>query len=723
VCGILSHFDNGMHTVNLPRQTALFLKSNLLTVLFMPVRQSKYLIACLSTSLVIPFTVLAASETPGPVETVLVEGERNKLELEKEQAFTPGGLTLLDPADLSERNLSNLADLLRYVPGMWVAGGSTGDSAFFSSRGSNLDATNFDGNGIKLMQDGLPVTAADGNNHNRAIDPLSTRYAAVARGANALTYGASTLGGAIDFISPTAHDTESEIFINGGSHGQLQGRITGGAVEGKLDGLVTLETRQWDGYREQQHQQERSGIYANVGWQFSDAVQTRLYATYLDNDQELPGALTAEQFEEDPYQAQSAAVSGNYQLNVETFRLANKTIWDISAQASLTVGFSYEEQALYHPIVSNPFFSLLIDTDQNNFGTSLRYKLNLGDHNLLAGLNYGETTVQGGNYSHDAGIRNSLMTLVDNDADSLEFFLVDRWQLAPNWNLVYGAQVVSTNREVRNTNANSGVLYNPQGNYDSVNPRLGLIHQVTKDSELFTNLSRLYEAPTNFELQDDVSPDDKPLDAMHGSVIEVGTRGNNPLGKAHHWRWELALYYAQLQDEILSVDNPDAPGTSLSSNVDDTIHAGIETLVGASLSLDAGNTHRLEPLVNLTINEFSFDNDPRYGSNKLPAAPDYAIKGEILYRHTGGFFAGPTFDLIGGRYADFSNTYKIDSYKLLGLRAGYSRGKWEIYGDARNLSNKEYVGVFSVKDQFRPENSLFQPGEPRSVYLGVKIQL
>ena len=48
---------------------------------------------------------------------------------------------------------------------------------FFSSRGSNLDATDYDMNGIKLLQDGLPITTADGNNHNRVIDPLSARYA------------------------------------------------------------------------------------------------------------------------------------------------------------------------------------------------------------------------------------------------------------------------------------------------------------------------------------------------------------------------------------------------------------------------------------------------------------------------------------------------------------------------------------------------------------------
>lgn len=666
----------------------------------------------------LPHTSFAAPSTStdsNKIETVIVRGVQNKLDLEKEQSLTPGGVTVIDVADLNERNVSNLGDMLRYVPGVWTASGSTGDSSFFSARGSNLDATNYDGNGIKLLQDGLPVTTADGNNHNRIIDPLSARLATVALGANALTYGASTLGGAIDFVTPTARDTDSEIVLNGGSHGQVQGRITTGVVAGDFDGLVTVESRKWDGFREH-HEQERKGIYANAGWKLSDAVNTRFYFTYLDNDQELPGALTAAQFEEDPYQAQASAIetAGHYQYNVETWRAANKTVWDIDTNSSFSIGFSFEDQKLYHPIVySPPYFSLLIDTEQRNAGTSIRYNLRLDDHDLLAGLNYGETTVEGGNYFQEQGRRGNLMGLVDNNADSLEVFLVDRWQVADKWKLVYGVQAVSAARELKSTGVDA--------DFDSVNPRVGVIYQLNANTEIFSNLSRLYEAPTTYELEDDINPDSEALNAMRGEVFEIGTRGKSE-SDSTQWNWAFSAYYAQLQDEILSIDDPAAPGTSLSANVDDTIHAGIEAVVGASFALDAKDTHRLEPRVSVTINEFSFDNDATYGNNQLPAAPGYAIKGEILYRNTNGFFAGPTFDIIDKRYADFSNTYTIDSYALLGFRAGFNHSDWEVYADLRNLTDKEYVGVHSVVNKYSTNSAIFQAGEPRSVYVGARFQ-
>ncbi len=668
----------------------------------------------------------AQSTQPAHLPSVVITGTRvpdqTKKELKAEQAATPGGVTLVDAEELRQRNVTSLADMLRYVPGLWAAGGSTGDSAFLSSRGSNLDATHYDGNGIKLLQDGLPVTAADGNNHNRDVDPLAARYVIVARGANALTYGASTLGGAIDFITPTARDgAPNELLLNGGSHAQRQGRITLGTVAGAFDALVTAEGKRSDGYREHMRQ-ERAGLYANAGWLFGDTARTRLYATVIDNDQQLPGGLTRDQWRADPGQAQAAAVAGDYQRNVKTWRLADKTSWTIDASSSLTAGLSYEEQQLYHPIVyAPPFFTLLIDTEQRNLGGTLRYQRRMGTHDLLAGLNYGRTTTSGGNFSYVPGGAATLSTQVDNHADSLEVFVMDRWQFAPGWTAVYGAQGVSASREIRNTDAASGALRNPNGDYDSINPRAGLIRQLTPEVQLFANLSRLYEAPTLFELEDDVRGNESLLDAMHGTVVEVGTRGTHGSGR-NRWHWDVAAYYAALRDEILSRDDPIAPGTSLSSNVDATVHAGIEALVGSSLALDDAGGHRLEPLVNVTLNHFRFKDDPAYGNNRLPAAPTYAVRGELLYRHASGFFAGPTFDLVGSRYADFSNTYTVDAYSLWGLRAGFIAKNWELYAEARNLGDKNYVSLFSVRDVAAPDAAILYPGEPRSVYAGARFR-
>ena len=297
---------------------------------------------------------------------------------------------------------------------------------------------------------------------------------------------------------------------------------------------------------------------------------------------------------------------------------------------------------------------------------------------------------------------------------------MDRWHFADRWTLIYGAQAVTGTREVDNVRVASGTERNPKDDYESINPRVGVIYQVADRSELFANVSKLYEAPTLYELEDDADASDETLDAMQGVVGEIGTRGAAPLGQASEWNWEVSVYYAQLEDEILSMDNPAATGTSLALNVEDTIHAGVEALVGASFAL-GDDGQRIEPLLSMTYNDFTFDNDPEHGDNQLPVAPTFFIKGEVMYRHGNGFFAGPTFDIVDDRYGDFANNKDVDGYELLGLRTGVTRDSWEVYLEGRNLTDEVYVTNVSVSNDETINPVGIQAGEPRSVYAGVRF--
>ena len=97
-----------------------------------------------------------------------------------------------------------------------------------------------------------------------------------------------------------------------------------------------------------------------------------------------------------------------------------------------------------------------------------------------------------------------------------------------------------------------------------------------------------------------------------------------------------------------------------------------------------------------------------------------------MYRHANGFFAGPTFDIVDDRYADFENSYDVDGYELLGLRTGVTREGWEVYLEGRNLTDEAYVSNLSVRDDLSNAvaaagAAILQAGEPRSVYAGVRF--
>ena len=247
-------------------------------------------------------------------------------------------------------------------------------------------------------------------------------------------------------------------------------------------------------------------------------------------------------------------------------------------------------------------FGLLIDTDHRDVGGMVRYVRETGAHDVLFGLHYGRGDADGGNYWNDGGNRGFLMTTVDRSASNLTVYALDRWQVRDKLLLELGAQGVEAKREVVNIDAATGAVRSPHGSFSHVTPRAGLIYSASDGVDLFASVSGLYEPPTNFELEDEATGSNAILEAMSGTVLEIGTRGRRDGTAGKQLYWEASLYYASIDDEILSIDDPNAPGTSLSANIDRTTHAGIEAAFGAELPV--GNGSALAPRLSLAINDF-----------------------------------------------------------------------------------------------------------------------
>src|SRR5690606_7207501 len=172
-------------------------------------------------------------------------------------------------------------------------------------------------------------------------------------------------------------------------------------------------------------------------------------------------------------------------------------------------------------------------------GAMVRYDGQMGTHDLLAGVTYGNGSVTGGNYRNLNGQPNGISEHVDNTADSVEAFVADRWRASDRLTLVLGAQVVSAARRVRTTNADTGALSNPTRRYTSFNPRAGLITSLSPAVQLYGNVSRLFEAPTTFQMEDDVRGGNATLEPMSGTVAEVGLRSAPNPTAGVRWTWDV----------------------------------------------------------------------------------------------------------------------------------------------------------------------------------------
>jgi len=66
------------------------------------------------------------------------------------------------------------------------------------------------------------------------------------------------------------------------------------------------------------------------------------------------------------------------------------------------------------------------------------------------------------------------------------------------------------------------------------------------------------------------------------------------------------------------------------------------------------------------------------------------------------------------------NTYSVDGYELMGLRAGFSGSRWELFGEVRNLFDDDYIATVSVLNVASPNSAVLYPGSPLSAFVGLR---
>lgn len=670
---------------------------------------------CLAILSVLPRLAFAEHEGTVHLDEVKVVAEKLKASTtqpDKEAAKqalnkTAGGTTLVDMDTVREGRVSTFQDSLGLATGVYVQSRFGAEESRLSIRGSGLQRT-FHGRGLKLMQDGVPVNLADGSFDFQAIEPLAASYVEVYRGANALRYGASNLGGAINFLSHTGYTgPRLEARYEGGSYDYSRASVSTSQVIGDVDYYVNASYFDQRGFRDFAEQMAHR-VNANIGYKISPDVETRFYVGYTRSDSNLPGNLTKAQLKQDPSDAVLTNV-GQQKRDIDLFRLANKTNVQLSDQSSLQVSAYFSHKDLFHPIFQ------VIDQDTYDYGLDIRFQhtgelaghkneLTIG-FNPSAGVGYDERN------DNLRGRKGALTNKLENRSRNLEAYAENRFFVTEDLALIAGVQYTNSQRKLKDKLIVAGVDESFDKNYVQSNPKLGLLYDWSPAVQLFGNISRSFEPPSFGELTSLVV---NSLKAQTGTTFEIGSRGNSAFID-----WDVALYYSRLQDELLAVAAPTSTIATQTINADKTIHRGLEMGLTARLPLS------LQWRSSLLINDFKLDGDAVYGNNRLPGTQRSLMRAELLYRGNDfleNFYFGPTMEWSPERYnVDFAETLYADKYFIWGLKAGQKVNQhWSWFIEGRNLADQKYAATTGVaRNQAGADGALFLPGDGRTAYLGV----
>ena len=645
--------------------------------------------------------------------------QKNIRDAQADTREIPGGASVVDMELVKQGRVATWVDTLGLAPGVFVQERFGSDEARISIRGSALSRT-YHGFGLKVMQDGIPVNYADGFFDMQTVDPAAARYVDVLRGPNATAYGSGTLGGAINFVSPTGYDTDGLIGrAEAGSFGyaRLQA-ITGKVVRPEVEGdtiwdyNLSVNASRQDGYRDHSAQDSQK-LVANIGARINSQLDSRFFIGAVRSRSQLPGYVTRAQLASDPTVAQNPAWPDSFQRrDIDAYRVANKSVYT-SGDYQLELAVYAMRHQLWHPIQFG-----FIEQSTTTFGGHLKLTNKarvFGRDNLLTVGYLPDTGTTDGSSRAvvtPAYTPGALTAQYAQKSMNHRLLLEDSLRWSERTRVIASLQYHWSQREKQD-------LRTPANSYDLAYsqwlPRVGIVHDVAPQLQLFANASRVFEPPIF-----DVTSTMLATKAQTGDSFEAGLRGEAEFhGGRNRVSYDLTIYRANLRNEFQTVCYGCVSATTL--NVPRTIHQGIE------LGLSGVFDRHWEGRGILLVSDFRFDRDPAYGNNRMPGFPPVVLRGELLYRWGAGArpasYAGPSFEWVPNA-APMDNTGSVsnDPYAIFGFKAGGPiDARWSWFLDARNLADRKYAATTNIAANYSGNpGAAFYPGNGRSAYLGLE---
>jgi iron complex outermembrane recepter protein len=712
----------------------------------------------------------STSDPAGTLASSVEETESVQVQSDEETArrrlyAIAGGTAVIGAQDVVGRANVTIGDTLQMVPGVIVQNFFAGnDQPRTQIRGSGLQQNPVE-RGVLILQDGLPLNRADGSYVVGLADPSQADFIEIYRGYAANRLGATVLGGAINFTSPTGSSSPgATASVEGGSFGQITTTAQAGAREGDLDGSAQMSYSERDGFRDY-NSSERINVNLNAGAKIDDNISTRLFFGYTDLGFDVSGPLTWTLLQRNPKQVYggptvipgSPPTIQNPGPNVlrdlprrdtEQFRVGSRTSATYGAHlVDLGLGYAYTDDTFRFPIGGG-----IRATDGGDFTSVLRYAYR---PDKSASLPLFEATAQyivgsadRQNYQNIGGERGAKFGGSELEATTLSLYaglnlpLGDGFTLSPTIAYAYATrdnddEFGNGMRPVAGFNPVTGVFQTAAAlaqdttyarGYSGWSPSLGLLYDVAPNNTLFGAVSRSFEPPTHDDLLATIngSPFFSPgspnqgtlryafatpdLDAQTAITVEGGWRGRQGLIS-----WDFVTYYSWVDNELLNLR--DASGVSLGAvNADDTRHFGIELGLAARLS------DNLSARIAYTYQDFRFENDPLHGDNNLAGAPPHTINAALRYMVTANLFVeGEVNWRPDETPVDNANTLYNEAFVTVDARANYDFAETlSLYGEVRNIFDETYASSTLIVDQAIPGQAAFLPGDGRAFIVGIK---
>jgi iron complex outermembrane receptor protein len=561
--------------------------------------------------------------------------------------------------------------------------------------------------GVRVLQDGVPVTLPDGQTPVDVLDIEGAERVEIVRGSASSLYG-NAAGGVIDVrtVRPTAFFTPYARVVGGGSTPTTT--ATGAAGTAGPIGITSSITRiVGRGLRDYSDQRATRGA-VRMMLMPGDASATSpliLSARITDVDRaESPGALTRAQFDANPRQADAQSVLKGASKTVHQGDLSLVATRSLGTLATIDASAFGSARTL-----ANPLTQAIVDVKRATGGGSLR----VSGHGLVGDRDVRLSAGADGQWLNDdrQEYDNCIGAVCANGAKERGALRKNQRELVSGVGPFVRGEVALSSRLLASAGVRSDVVQfrlrdrlisatNPDDSGErtlhAVSPAGGLVWRATPLASVYANVSSSFETPTTTELgnKEDGSAGINPaLQPQRTVTLEVGSKG---LFAGTGIRWDIAVFDARVRDELVPFDILNGNGRRFFRNAGRTSRRGGEVGIDAEsgpFAVHAAYEYSHFRYESYVVGTTSF------AGKRIPGVPEHAFMAASSVR-VGETVLSATADLATTMDVDDANTARTPGRAVFGVSIGQDvrvgGAKLSPLVAVQNVGGVRYVGSVSV---------------------------
>lgn len=607
------------------------------------------------------------------IQPIIVSATRSA----QTEVTTPASITIITREDIAQSGAQHISEVLRTKAGLQLRDlYGDGSRTTISMRG--FSGGNAAANTLVLV-DGRRLNNIDlAGPQLNSISLKDVVRIEIIQGSAGTLFGDQAVGGVINIITRMTGEPWAEVEAGIGSYKKrrLTAQLSDTITE-KLSFRLNAEALNTDNYRKHNKKDYLNGFarfdYAVTDGNWFAELQT------IDEELELPGALTVAQLATDRRQANPSFPDDFNDTKTRIARIGTRKLFspNLQVEAELTyrnediVGIGYATSFAQNR-QSKGFTPRLISNWSTKHGEAL----------LTVGLDYEDN---------------------DYEYDSSVGYISDVNATQSNWamytQLVYPlTQSLSGTIGLRYAEVDNHIVdssYYPAGlslKDDVSVAEFGLSWQFSSAWRLFTRLDENYRF-AKIDEQTYTSPGNLGLNTQTGTSYELGTEW-----RTNQYQAKILAYRLDLDNEIDFDSTAPSPGFFPGANVNlpPTRRNGL-ILEGKARLTDLLSLSGQITKIDATITSGSF------AGNTIPFVSEYESSLTLNFQQSKALSWFVEAHYTGKRFqdSDYNNTQtKLPSFTAFNIHVRYIKEKWDSGLRINNVLNKEYIGYATFNSYY-----------------------